>query len=164
MIMCYNIYILTNAVKGCYMFLLYKETTMQTDEKISHYFKSIIGLEQLINATWAQTNTNYPPYNIINYDNSVYTIILAVAGFKKSDISVELTGSRLVVKGKRSAEPLPVNHFYMHQSLALRDFEKSFSLSENIEISSAALEDGLLTIILNRITPSTTLTRQIEIN
>lgn len=128
------------------------------------YNKSLIGFDALFTAACIAASTNYPPYNVINYDNSVYTIEIAIAGFKKSDIKVSLTGNQLNVTGTRNVSLLPAGHIYMHRGLAFRDFEKTFALAENIEIRSATIEDGLLSISLYRNTPSTTLTRQIEIN
>jgi molecular chaperone IbpA len=138
---------------------------MSSDDKLSLlvYNKSLIGFDSLFTAACISAANNYPPYNIINYDNSEYTIEIAIAGFKKEDITVNLTGNQLVIIGKRSQPHPSANKIYMHRGLGFRDFEKSFSLAENIEIQSATIEDGVLTITLNHISPTPTITRQIQI-
>lgn len=136
---------------------------MATDDNlVLKYNRSLIGFDPLFTAAYIAAPSNYPPFNITNHDNTVYTITLAVAGFKKSEISISLTNHQLVVTGKRNKVTSDFA-IYMHQGLALRDFEKTFGLADNIEVQSAIVEDGLLTITLTRIVPETTVTRQIEI-
>lgn len=138
---------------------------MSSDDKstLLLYNKSLIGFDTLFTAAYIASANNYPPFNIINSNNSEYTIEIAIAGFKKEDITVNLTGNQLNITGKRSQPSPSSNDIYMHRGLGFRDFEKSFSLAENIEIQSATIEDGVLTITLNRIAPTPTITRQIQI-
>lgn len=97
----------------------------------------------------------YPPYNVIK-DEDDYIIEVAVAGFKKSDINVELNRKegRLLITSTKSAEKDvgqldgPV---FIKRSLARRAFSLSFNVSQDLEVKEASLEDGILTVVLKTV-------------
>lgn len=116
-------------------------------------------LEQLSGSTHT---TGYPPYNIIRETDNDYVVEVAVAGFSRNEISVELGHNRLIVKGKKeNNEGSPGE--YVHRGLATRDFERMFTVADHIEVKEATLVDGVLRIKLERIVPAAEKTRQIEI-
>jgi len=100
---------------------------------------------QSLRAT-AQAKPTYPPYNIVK-DEDRYEIVMAVAGFKKDQIKVELTGRDLVVSSTVDVEKEDIRDV-IHQGIAQRNFKVTFSLAEHVEVKSAKLADGLLTIKL----------------
>lgn len=105
-------------------------------------------LEQLRSHT-REMGSVYPPYNIKQIDPSNYEIELAVAGFTREDIDVELKNYLLTVKGsKKNAEET-----YVHKGLATRDFEHSWALADDVLVKGALLEDGILRIMLEREIP-----------
>lgn len=96
----------------------------------------------------------YPPYNIRKAGNQ-YMIEMAVAGFKKKDIEIELQKNTLTVVG-RAENPLEKeaeNVTYMYRGLANRDFTHKFKVANNVEVKEATLEDGMLHILLEEYVP-----------
>ena len=92
----------------------------------------------------SQINNNYPPYNIEKVGENLYDIVIAIAGFDREEVSVEIDQDQLVVRGqKNSRSPEPE---YLHRGLALRDFERRFTLAEHMEVVRAETKNGLLSI------------------
>lgn len=104
---------------------------------------------------------NYPPYNVIRDDEVNFTIEMAVAGFGKEDITVELVDSKLVISGSipKSKE---VN--YTWKGISTRSFTRSFELADTVEIRSAELHGGILTIKLENVIAEGKLPKKIPIN
>lgn len=98
--------------------------------------------------------TNYPPYNIKKVDENKYVIELAVAGFARNDLEVELEDSKLIVKGNiEKTDPEAEWPQTLFGGLAFRPFTRTFTLADNVEIKSSELANGLLKIWLEAITP-----------
>lgn len=93
--------------------------------------------------------STYPPYNIKSLEDDKYEIELAVAGFSKSDITVEKTENRLTVKGSKNSD----DETYLHKGLAARDFEQTFVLADYVKVTKVTLIDGILTVHLVRELP-----------
>jgi len=102
---------------------------------------------------------SYPPYNIEKTGEDTYRITLAVAGFAAEDLSVTVESNQLVIRGGQSDEE---DRNFLHRGIAARQFQRAFVLAEGIEILSADLENGLLTISLEQQTPEE-IVQQIEI-
>ena len=100
---------------------------------------------------------NYPPYNIKQTGESTYVIEMAVAGFAKQDIEVELSDGKLVVKGNaRQGDEATADGTYpayLYHGLAMRPFTRCWTLADNIEIKSGELINGILKIWLEALTP-----------
>ena len=108
-----------------------------------------------------ESNTSYPPYNILKSDNN-YTITLAIAGFSKDEVDVSLQENELVVKGVAKDQDDKIE--FLHRGIAGRNFERKFRLADTIKVSDASYEDGLLNIYLEREIPEHQKPRKIEIN
>ncbi len=89
----------------------------------------------------------YPPYNVEQRGDGRFRITIAVAGFCAEDLSVQMEGSQLVIRGKQSEQ---AERVYLHRGIAARQFQRSFVLAEGIEVSGASLDSGLLHINLER--------------
>jgi len=98
-----------------------------------------------------QDHGNYPPYNIIKHDATNFRIELAVAGFKKDELDMELTEGVLAVTGK--ASDVSDETEYVHRGLAKRAFARKFTLADDVVVNKVSLTDGILTIDLERIIP-----------
>jgi molecular chaperone IbpA len=109
-----------------------------------------------------QVNNNYPPYNISKVAENLYDIAIAVTGFEKDEITVQVEANELTVKGerKRSEDPEPD---YLHRGLALRDFERSFTLAEHMKVRKAEIKNGILLIQVEREIPEEMKPRVIDI-
>jgi molecular chaperone IbpA len=102
-----------------------------------------------INEEAAKTSNNYPPYNIKKTGANSYIIELAVAGFDRSDIDIEVEGDKLIVRGNVTPTTTEYNpHEYVFKGIAERAFTRSFSLLGNIKVESADLKNGMLRIYL----------------
>jgi molecular chaperone IbpA len=128
--------------------------------------RALIGFDQLFDTFESrfanQLSTNYPPYNIEKVGENLYDIVVAVAGFSKEEVSVEIEGDQLTIRGGKaiSADPQPE---YLHRGLAFRDFERRFTLADHIEIVKAEIKNGLLLIQLERKIPEALLPRKINV-
>ena len=124
--------------------------------------RALVGFDRIFNDRFFETRTNnYPPYNIIKYRENQYGIEVAVAGFDKSEITVEVDQDQLTVKGEKSNINSEVE--YLHRGLAARDFEQTFTLAEYMEVRGAEVKDGMLKIEIERIVPEALKPRSIEI-
>ena len=110
-------------------------------------------------------SSNYPPYNIHKLNEKDYKIEIALAGYSKDDIELELKESTLTVRNK--AKEKVVNkegNGVIHKGISTRQFERSFTISEDIKVKNAELKNGLLNIDLERIIPEEKKSRLIEIS
>lgn len=89
----------------------------------------------------------YPPYNVEQHSDSHLRIVLAVAGFSPEDLTVQLEGNQLVIRGRQTPEEAAT---LLHRGIATRQFQRSFVLADGIEVTEASLNDGLLRIDLER--------------
>ena len=96
------------------------------------------------------TRQAYPPYDILKLDEDTYRLSLAVAGFSKTDINVSVDNGTLIIKGE-IAEVTDVE--VVHKGIAARKFTRTFALGEYMEVSSAELKDGMLTVNIVRVVP-----------
>jgi molecular chaperone IbpA len=109
----------------------------------------------------AHQKDHYPPHNVVKHNDDEFLIELAVVGFKEKDIDITMHDGILTVKGDR--ESRRDQNLYVHKGISGRKFERSFRLSEFVEVTGADLEDGLLTIHLERIIPEEKRPRKILI-
>ena len=123
--------------------------------------RALVGFDRYFNNQFPNTNGNYPPHNIVKYDDTHYGIEVAVAGFSKEEITVEVDQDQLMITGKRTSASSDVE--YLHRGLAARDFEQTFTLAEYMEVKGAEVKDGMLKISIERIVPEALKPRQIEI-
>ena len=104
---------------------------------------------------------NYPPYNIKKIGDSTYVIELAVAGFAKQDIEIELADGKMIVKGNVTTEEDDSN--FLFKGIAARNFTRTFALDDQIEIKNAEMFNGMLQVFLERIIPEHKKPKKIEV-
>lgn len=100
----------------------------------------------------SQVNTNYPPYNIVKHSEDKFAIELAVAGFKEGDIEITVEKNQLLVKGEKAVD-LSENVEYLHRGISARNFHRTWTLADHVEVVGATVQDGILTLSLERIVP-----------
>lgn len=108
-----------------------------------------------------KTSAGYPPYNIEVVEENSYAVTIAVAGFKQSELDIQVENGVLTVRGKKEAVP---ESTFLHQGIATRSFERKFNLADHIEITDANLQDGLLTLSLVKEIPEAMKPKTININ
>ena len=120
-------------------------------ELMDRITKNSIGMDTYLDKFFTETITNYPPYNLIQVNNSESRLEIALAGFKKEEVHVYTEYGKLFVEGKKKDKKTESE--YVHQGLAQRSFNRAWTLSDDIEIRDVTLEDGLLTVKLCKIVP-----------
>jgi molecular chaperone IbpA len=127
--------------------------------------RALIGFDRIFNdverrfANSAQTN--YPPFNILKHDEDHFEIEVAVAGFDREDITIEVDQNQITIRGQRNEQETATQ--YLHRGLAARDFERVFTLADHIEVGEAELTNGILRVKLTRIVPEALKPRLIAI-
>ena len=116
----------------------------------------------LIRSHEAVSGSNYPPYNIIKYSTNQYAIELAVAGFDLKEISIGLEGNILTISGEKSNEQKD-GSIYLHKGISNRSFKRTLPLGDYIEVKTAVIKNGMLTINLDRVIPDGLKPRKIAI-
>jgi len=98
--------------------------------------------------------SNYPPYNIRRAGKDKYAIEVAVAGFSKDDVEVEFEDKLLTVRTKKVDKTVEKDgDEIIHKGISQRSFSRSFTISDDVKVSDAKLQDGLLTISCEKIIP-----------
>jgi molecular chaperone IbpA len=107
------------------------------------YFDRLLNLHE--------TQSNYPPYNLVQVSNVESRLELALAGFRKKEVFVYTQDGKLFVEGKKEDKETETK--YVHKGLGQRSFTRAWTLSEDTEVRSVDFEDGLLTIVLGKVIP-----------
>ena len=126
--------------------------------------KQLIGfdtiLEQIRNAAETMPKIpTYPPYNIKKVDDEHFVIEMAVAGFGKQNLDIELKEDTLTISGNLDAE----DKDYLYQGIANRAFTRKFTLADTVVVKNAELVNGLLKIALERYIPEEKKAKKIDI-
>lgn len=110
-------------------------------------------LEKLTNIAdqSAKLIQNYPPFNLRKVDENKYAIEIALAGFSKEDVQIELDGTKLVITG--SVESKDAEETFVFKGISNKPFTREFTLADNVEVQGAEFINGMLIIALSTITP-----------
>ncbi|CAH0314037.1 Hsp20 family protein [Pseudomonas mediterranea] len=140
---------------------------MSTAFSLAPLFRSSVGFDRFNDlfetALRNEPGSSYPPYNVEKYGDDEYRIVVAAAGFREEDLDLQVEKGVLTISGgKREASNDSVT--YLHQGIAQRAFKLSFRLADHIEIKSAGLSNGLLSIDLLRAIPEEAKAKRIPIN
>lgn len=134
----------------------------------SPFFRTSVGFDRLMRMMENDLSRNggngYPPYNIEKLNDDEYAISMAVAGFSLDDIDITLQDNSLTVIGAIEKESSDNTKTYLHRGIATRNFEQKFQLADYIEVKSATMDNGMLTIQLAREVPEHKKPRKIAIN
>lgn len=131
---------------------------------LSQLNRALIGFDRIFNDfenRHINSTTNYPPYNVVKHSDDSFEIEVAVAGFTKEDITVEVDQDQLKIKGQRLKDEDTSK--YVYRGLAARDFERVFTLADHMEVGEAELTNGILSVKLTRIVPEALKPRLIAI-
>ena len=105
--------------------------------------------------------TSYPPYDIIKHSDTKYDVQVALAGYSKDDINVEVKENTLSIKSAKKEQDDKVE--VLHRGIATRYFERHFTIADDVKVNSAELKNGLLIVSLERIIPEHKKPRTISI-
>jgi molecular chaperone IbpA len=115
-----------------------------------------------------EKQTTYPPYNIELLAEDKYRITMAVAGFAKDEVSIEVQENTLQVIGVKAVKENADSsnkeeRKFLHKGISERSFERKFQLGDHVKVLTADLENGLLHVDLERVVPESKKPRKIEI-
>ena len=99
------------------------------------------------------SSTGYPPYNIQKTEDFKFEIEMALAGFDKKDINIEVAEGVLTVKSIKDKDSNATDEYTLYKGISQRNFTRKFTLADDIVVNDAKLENGMLTIYLERIIP-----------
>lgn len=144
--------------------------TRITSLDLNPFYRNSIGFNSLFDRITENIDTasqSYPPYNLIRQNDENYLIEIAAAGFEKPDIDITLENGTLTISGKQfkkvDGEDEANGIEYLHRGLAGRNFERTFNLAEHVEVKSAELKNGILTIHLIKNIPEAMKPKTIQI-
>ena len=131
----------------------------------SPLYRSTVGFDRVFDmldeATRVEPMTNWPPYNIEKTGEDQYRITMAVAGFSPEEIQLTQQENTLLVVGQK--QPESEDRQVLHRGIATRAFKQSFDLADYVKVTNASLDNGLLTVELQREIPEALKPRRIEI-
>ena len=142
----------------------FQEDAMRFD--LSPLYRSTVGFDSLASmldevASFDNQADTYPPYNIERLSENEYRITMAVAGFGKQDVQIDVKENTLSIRGEKKV--LDKEPTFLHRGIASRAFERRFQLADHVEVRSADVKDGLLSVDLEREIPERLKPRTIEI-
>ena len=144
--------------KALSIFNQLRPVTVGFDNAFDHF-------ERMFDTDFLSTMPSFPHYNIVKTADNQYNVELALAGYSKKDIEIELKEGVLTVKSVKSKEEKEVedNDGVLHKGIAKRSFVKSFTIADDVEVKGAELKDGLLKVSLEKIVPDHKKARTISI-
>jgi molecular chaperone IbpA len=139
---------------------------MRTMLDFAPLFRSSIGFDRMLDALETASRVdpidNWPPYDIARMSEDDYRITMAVAGFMQDELTITQEQTVLMIAGQK-ADAAEENRQFLHRGIAGRAFQRRFELAEHVEVVSARLANGLLTIDLKRELPEEMKSRRIAI-
>lgn len=134
---------------------------------MNNFSRNFVGLDKFLADIEKELsqNTNFPPYNIIQFGKDKFRVELAVAGYNKDELSVTIKDKILTIvgEGKEKCASSEDGH-YLHRGIAKRNFTRAFALGDYIEIENASYSEGILTIDMKVVIPEDKKPRVIEIS
>jgi molecular chaperone IbpA len=133
---------------------------------LSPLYRSTVGFDSLASmldqvADFDNQATTYPPYNIERLTENEYRITMAVAGFGKEDVEIEVKETTLSIRGEK--KEVGTERMFLHRGIASRAFERRFQLADHVQVNGADVKDGLLSVDLKREVPERLKPRMIQI-
>ena len=107
------------------------------------------------------TSTGYPPYNIRKEGDYNYVIEMALAGFAREDLEIEVADGVLTIRSVKEKSDDDVSNIY--RGISYRKFVRKFTIADDIVVNSAKMENGMLSVDLERIVPEEKKPRLIEV-
>jgi molecular chaperone IbpA len=149
------------------MFQLARHSTF-TPQDLQKMMGFSVGFDSIFERFFDMDTTRdsgYPPYNIRKINEAQYVIEIALAGFSKDDIEVEVTEGTLTIRSKKLEEQtVEVSEdSYVHKGIAKRSFLRCWTLSDDMVVGGADLKDGMLVINLEKVIPDEKKPRLINI-
>lgn len=141
--------------------------TKITSFDLTPFYRNTVGIDRLFDRIVNQIDTaasgNYPPYDIVKVGEDCYEIRVAAAGFGQDEIEVEFHEGILTIRGNHEATAVQELE-YLHHGISNRSWTRQFNLADYVEVKSAAMAAGILTVKLQRMVPEALKPKKIEIS
>jgi len=148
-----------------------KQPRLASSDLFPQMARQWVGFDRLFDELTSGSSAGYPPYNIVrltNEDSSdiTYEVTLAVAGFTENDIEITVKNNQLIIAGTSGALAHEAGYDveYLHKGIAERNFTRTFTLAEHVEVESASLVNGILRVCLVHKIPEELQPKKIEIS
>ncbi len=146
--------------------LNFKRIDIMRTFDLAPLYRSAIGFDRLAHllneAQRGDAQPSYPPYNIELVSEDKYRIVMALAGFSRSEIDIVAERETLHVTGRKQKDD--TQRTFLHRGIAARDFEQRFQLANHVKVTGASFDNGMLTIELVREVPEALKPRKIVID
>ena len=133
-----------------------RPVTVGFDNAFDHF-------ERMFEDDFMTTIPAFPHYNIVKKAENKYDIEIALAGYNKKDIEVELKEGVLTIKSKKDKEEDTKDGEVINKGIDKRYFSKAFTIADDVEVKGAELKDGLLKVSMERIVPEHRKAKTIDI-
>ena len=129
---------------------LAKYNSTNINQLMERLQRNTIGMDTYFDRIFSYEAQSYPPYNLVQVSEDESRLELALAGFTNDEVKVYTERGNLVVEGSKEKTD---GREYIHRGLAQRPFTRSWTISEDTEVSDVTFENGLLSVTLSRIIP-----------
>ena len=139
---------------------------MRSDFDFAPLYRATVGFDRVFDMLDSMAgqpaHTGYPPYNIEKKADDAWRIVIAVAGFTEAELNVTQKEDELLVVGRGHPDRNEGTE-YLYRGIGGRDFERRFQLADHVRVTGARLQNGLLTVDLQRELPEEKKPRAIRI-
>ena len=132
------------------MSVLARYNSANINQLMERLQKNTIGIDDYFDRVFGVEAQSYPPYNLVQVNEDESQLEMALAGFTDQEVNVYTEKGNLVVEGKKSQSD---DREYVHRGMAQRSFTRTWSISEDTEVSGVTFENGLLVVTLTRVVP-----------
>ena len=132
------------------MSVLQRYNSANINQLMDRLQKNTIGMDDYFDRVFGVEAQSYPPYNLVKVNEDESQLEMALAGFTDQEVKVYTEKGNLVVVGQKANSD---GREYVHRGLATRSFTRSWSISEDTEVSGVTFENGLLVVTLDRVVP-----------
>jgi molecular chaperone IbpA len=134
---------------------------------LTPFHRATVGFDRVFDILDRQfansVSTTYPPYNIIKEGEDSYKIEIAVAGFREDELDITVKDYSLTVIGEQKRDENVEGLTYLHKGISARNFTRSFTLGDHVEVKNATVQNGLLVVSLEREVPEAAKPKKIAI-
>ena len=132
------------------MSVLQRYNSANINQLMERLQKNTIGMDDYFDRVFGVEAQSYPPYNLVQVNEDESQLEMALAGFTDQEVKVYTEKGNLVVEGKKAQAD---DREYVHRGMAQRSFTRTWSISEDTEVSGVTFENGLLVVTMSRVVP-----------
>ena len=132
------------------MSVLQRYNSANINQLMDRLQKNTIGMDEYFDRVFGVEAQSYPPYNLVQVNEDESQLEMALAGFTDQEVKVYTEKGNLVVEGKKAQAD---DREYVHRGMAQRSFTRTWSISEDTEVSGVTFENGLLVVTMTRVVP-----------